>query len=125
MADRRPIRIGFAQTPRSSIYLPYANLIPCSEKLNWIVFARANTLADMNEHAGIARHSPMILAGRAPMAGRAHIEVVRAWESPPKRLSMKDSFRAGAFLIFYLVAYLAAGFVGVTFMEWAWMRIFG
>lgn len=79
----------------------------------------------MNEQAGIARHSPMILADCVPMAGRTRIEVVRAWESPPKKPLMKDSISAGAFLIFYLAAYLAAGFAGVTFLEWAWMRIFG
>jgi hypothetical protein len=59
------------------------------------------------------------------MPTRARIEVVRAWEVPPKKLSIKDSIRAGAFMVAYLAAYLAAGYLGVTVMEWAWMRVFG
>ena len=76
----------------------------------------------MNEQAGIASDAGTLVP---TMPRRARIELVRAWEAPPKKPSTKDSFRAGAFLIFYLAAYLAAGFAGVTFMEWAWMRIFG
>jgi len=37
---------------------------------------------------------------------------------------MKDSVRAGAFLIFCLAAYWAAGYAGVTLIEWAWMKVF-
>jgi hypothetical protein len=84
--------------------------------------ARSDTLARMNERAGIATRAGTL----APtMPRRARIEVVRAWESPPRRLSMKDSITAGAFMIVYMAAYLAAGFAGVTIMEWVWMRIFG
>ncbi len=38
---------------------------------------------------------------------------------------MKDSLRAGAFMLFYLAAYAAAGYAGLAFVEWAWMRVFG
>jgi len=38
---------------------------------------------------------------------------------------MKDSITAGAFMLFYLAAYGAAGYLGVMLVEWAWMRIFG
>jgi hypothetical protein len=38
---------------------------------------------------------------------------------------MKDSVRAGAFLIGCLALYFAAGYAGVTLIEWAWMKIFG
>jgi hypothetical protein len=38
---------------------------------------------------------------------------------------MKDSARAGAFLIFYLAAYWAAGYAGIRLIEWAWMTVFG
>jgi hypothetical protein len=84
--------------------------------------ARADTLAAMNERASVASQAGT-LAPRMPR--RARIEVVRAWEAPPKQLSTKDSITAGAFMIVYMAAYLAAGFVGVTVMEWAWIRIFG
>jgi hypothetical protein len=76
----------------------------------------------VNEQASIANQAGTLIP---TMAGRTHIEVVRAWEAPPRKLSMKDSITAGTFMVFYLAAYLAAGYVGVTFMEWAWMRIFG
>ncbi len=51
--------------------------------------------------------------------------LVASPEPSERRLSKKDTFTASAFLIFYLAAYLAAGYAGVTFVEWAWMRIFG
>jgi hypothetical protein len=38
---------------------------------------------------------------------------------------MKDSVRAGAFLIFYLALYGAAGYAGITLIEWVWMKVFG
>ena len=79
----------------------------------------------MNEQAGIASHPPLIMAEYAPMAARSSEPVPQIWERSPRRLSAKDTFTSSAFLIFYMAAYLAAGYVGVTFMEWAWMRIFG
>lgn len=48
-----------------------------------------------------------------------------AWEPSKRRLSKKDTITAGAFLLFYLAAYLAAGYAGVTLIEWTWMRMFG
>lgn len=51
--------------------------------------------------------------------------IAPAWEPSNKRATMKDSITAGAFLLFYLAAYAAAGYLGVMFVEWAWMRMFG
>jgi hypothetical protein len=79
----------------------------------------------MNEQAGIASHSPLIMADYASAPVRASEPMPRIWERSPRRLSAKDTFTSSAFLIFYTAAYLAAGYVGVTFMEWAWMRVFG
>jgi hypothetical protein len=76
----------------------------------------------MSEQAGIAGHAGALLA---PMPASVHREVVRIWEPPPKKVSLKESLIAGAFLLFYLAAYLTAGFAGVSFIEWAWMRVFG
>ncbi len=76
----------------------------------------------MNDPAGVAAHPGALLPS---VATRARCEVVRVWEPPPKKLSLLESVSAGAFLAFYLAAYLAAGFVGVSVMEWAWMRVFG
>ncbi len=76
----------------------------------------------MNDQVGIAAHPGALLPS---VATRASCEVVRVWEPPPKKLSLIESVGAGAFLIFYLGVYLAAGFVGVSVMEWAWMRVFG
>ena len=49
------------------------------------------------------------------MPAPTRYDVVRVWEP----------LTAGAFLVFYLAAYLTAGFAGVNFIEWAWMRVFG
>jgi hypothetical protein len=38
---------------------------------------------------------------------------------------MKDSVRAGAFLFFCLAVYGAAGYAGISLIEWAWMKVFG
>jgi hypothetical protein len=76
----------------------------------------------MNDPAGVASHAGALLP---TMPSQAPVEVLPRWEPAPKQLSMMESVSASAFLVFYLVAYLAAGYVGVTFMEWAWMRIFG
>ena len=38
---------------------------------------------------------------------------------------MKDSICAGAFLILYLALYGAAGYAGITLMEWVWIKVFG
>ena len=76
----------------------------------------------MNEQAGIATHAGPLLA---PMPARSRGAIRPAWEPSSRHLSIKDSLTAGAFMILYMAAYLAAGFAGVTFMEWAWMRAFG
>jgi hypothetical protein len=59
------------------------------------------------------------------MPAPTRYDVVRVWEPPPKKLSLMESLTAGAFLVFYLAAYLTVGFAGVNFIEWAWMRVFG
>jgi hypothetical protein len=38
---------------------------------------------------------------------------------------MKDSIRAGAFLILYMALYGAAGYAGITLIEWVWIEVFG
>jgi hypothetical protein len=48
----------------------------------------------------------------------------RQWESAPTELPMKRTFAAGAFLLFYLAAYLGVGFAGVTLIEHAWSALF-
>jgi hypothetical protein len=75
----------------------------------------------MNEPGGVASHAASLLP---PIAAPAPGAVQPAWEPSNRRLSKKDSVRAGAFLIFYMAAYGAAGYAGVMFVEWAWMRIF-
>ena len=59
------------------------------------------------------------------MAAAAPDAIRPAWEPSNRRPTTKDSLTAGAFVIFYLAAYAAAGYLGVMFVEWAWMRIFG
>jgi hypothetical protein len=59
------------------------------------------------------------------MAARSHGTIQPTWEPSKRRLSKKDTITVSAFLLFYLAAYLAAGYAGVTLIEWAWMRIFG
>lgn len=59
------------------------------------------------------------------MAARSRGSIQPAWEPSKRRLSKKDTITASTFLLFYLAAYLAAGYAGVTLIEWAWMRIFG
>jgi hypothetical protein len=76
----------------------------------------------MNDPAGVASHVGTLLP---PMAGRRSGAIRPAWEPPGKRLSIKDSIRASTFLMFYTAAYMAAGYAGVAFIEWVWMRMFG
>lgn len=58
------------------------------------------------------------------MAARTRGPVQPAWEPVNRRLSKKDSVRAGAFLIFYLAMYMAAGYAAITLLAWAWMQVF-
>jgi hypothetical protein len=76
----------------------------------------------MNDPAGIANHAGVFLP---PMAAPSRGAIQPTWEPSQKRLSNKDTLTAGAFMIFYLAAYWAAGYSGVTMIEWAWMRVFG
>jgi hypothetical protein len=89
-------------------------------ELDW--FSAGAYTRRMNDHVGVAAHAGTFLP---PMPVQTRCEVVRAWEPPPKKQSLRDSLTAGAFLVFYLAAYLAAGFAGVSAIEWAWMRVFG
>jgi hypothetical protein len=75
----------------------------------------------MNDQAELAGHTGTFLT---PIPNRTHCEVVRVWEPPPKKVSPRDSLTAGAFLVLYLAVYMTAGFAGVNFVEWAWMRVF-
>jgi hypothetical protein len=75
----------------------------------------------MDDQAGLAGHTGTF---RTPIPNRTHCEVVRVWEPPPKKLSPRVSLTAAAFLVLYLAVYLTAGFAGVNFIEWAWMRVF-
>ena len=46
------------------------------------------------------------------------------WIPPRKRIPLRDSVLAIAFLFFYLAVYLAAGFAGIAALEWAWGALF-
>jgi hypothetical protein len=76
----------------------------------------------MNDPAGIVSHAGTLLP---PMAATSRVSIQPTWEPSKSQLSKKDTITASAFLLFYLAAYLAAGYAGVTLIEWAWMRIFG
>jgi hypothetical protein len=76
----------------------------------------------MNEPAGVASHAGVLLP---PIAARSRGPVQPAWEPPVRRLSKKDSLRAGVFLTLYMAAYMAAGYAGITLIEWVWMQAFG
>jgi len=41
----------------------------------------------------------------------------------PQSLPMKDSVLACVFLSLYVGAYMAAGFIGLTAIEWAWTKL--
>ena len=61
-----------------------------------------------------------------PTMAAAETGTIRpTWEPSNRRPSRKDSITAGLFMLAYLAAYAAAGYLGVMFVEWAWMRIFG
>jgi hypothetical protein len=49
----------------------------------------------------------------------------RIEETSPRKLPMKDSVLACLFLSLYVGTYMAAGFVGVTAIEWAWAKLIG
>jgi hypothetical protein len=57
------------------------------------------------------------------------LEALGSFETPPKmsarKLPMRDSVVACLFLSFYVGTYMAAGFVGVTAIEWAWVKLIG
>jgi hypothetical protein len=76
----------------------------------------------MNDPTAVANRAGTLLP---PMAARSRGAIEPAWKPSSKRLSKKDTLTAGAFMIFYVAAYLAAGYAGVTMIEWVWMRVFG
>ena len=76
----------------------------------------------MNEHFGMSEAVSTFLP---PVATRSHSMVEELPASLPGRPTLKNSIAAGAVLILYLAAYLAAGFAGMAMLEWAWLRIFG
>ena len=76
----------------------------------------------MNDSAGIASSAGTLLPA---MPARRHGSIHPAWKPTNRRLSAKDTLRAGAFMLCYLAAYAAAGYLGVMMVEWVWLRIFG
>ncbi len=76
----------------------------------------------MNPSAGVAADAGSLLPG---IVSPPNSTIEPSWEPARRRLSIGDSLGACAFLIFYTAAYLAAGYAGVTFLEWMWMRVFG
>jgi len=90
--------------------------------LNWIADTGALTLCYMNEPAGVVTHTGALMP---TMAAAAPGAIRPAWEPSNRRPTTRDSLTAGVFMLFYLAAYAAAGYLGVMFIEWAWMRIFG
>lgn len=60
---------------------------------------------------------------------RAKLEVLASSTSTPKaslrKLSTKDSVVACLFLSLYVGTYMAAGFVGITAIAWAWQKLIG
>jgi hypothetical protein len=49
----------------------------------------------------------------------------RTTHPSPRKLPVKDSVLACLFLSLYVGTYMAAGFVGVTMIEWAWVKLVG
>ncbi|MGC2422612.1 MAG: hypothetical protein WA405_13285 [Candidatus Acidiferrales bacterium] len=70
----------------------------------------------MAEHAG---------AFLPPSAAcpRGMIRQVR--EASPANPGMQDSLAAGALMLLYVAAYIAAGFAVLALLKWAWAGIFG
>jgi len=52
------------------------------------------------------------------------IRVERPWEDSPGKLSLKRSIAACGFLVFYLAAYLGAGYAGIVIVEKIWSLLF-
>ncbi|MGA8366923.1 MAG: hypothetical protein ACLQMT_10545 [Candidatus Acidiferrales bacterium] len=46
-------------------------------------------------------------------------------EPSSAKYGIQDSFAAGALMLLYVAAYIAAGFASLALLEWAWVRIFG
>jgi len=74
----------------------------------------------MNEAGGASHAGSLLPRIAAPPRG----PIRPAWQPSKRRLSTRESVRACAFLMFYTAAYLAAGYAGVTFIEWVWMSVF-
>jgi hypothetical protein len=70
--------------------------------------------SELNYHAGT--FAPMAVPPCAMTRGN--------WQPPQKKIPLRDSVFAFAFLIFYLTAYLAAGFAGIAAVKWAWAVLF-
>ena len=105
-----------------SLWRAYGKLIRSSKSLNWIGDAAGTTLGGMNEAAGAVTGTGALIP---TMAAAAPGAIRPAWEPSNRRPTTRDSLTAGVFMLFYLAAYAVAGYLGVMFIEWAWMRIFG
>lgn len=73
----------------------------------------------MGETSGLNCHpgafAPMAMPSRAMTRGN--------WHPPQKKIPLRDSVFALGFLVLYLTAYLAAGFAGISAVEWVWTAL--
>ncbi len=65
------------------------------------------------------RHIPAF----APVVPLRHVTRPLRLSVVPAKLAMKDTLIASAFLCAYMTLYLAAGFVGLSAVEWVWTYI--
>lgn len=59
----------------------------------------------------------------APVIPLRHVRHPLKLSVMPAKLAMKDTLIAAAFLCAYMTLYLAAGFVGLSAVEWLWAYI--
>jgi hypothetical protein len=60
-----------------------------------------------------------------PLPQRSHATTSQGLEISLERPPFKAAIIAGAFLLLNLVAYLSAGYLGMTFFKWVWYRFLG
>jgi hypothetical protein len=75
----------------------------------------------MSAHIPSAFNEEAFLS-RAPLRSCELGEI--EWQAPRGKPSFGDSLAAGAFLLAYVAAYMAAGRAGIALLEWAWVAIF-
>jgi hypothetical protein len=100
---------------------PFLKPMPGSRILNWHFYGMPRYRERMVDYS---RTSPNpTRPSTLPRISSARIE--RSRRQAQSKLPIQDSCFACLFLGFYLAAYLAVGFVGVTAVEWAWTRLLG